>query len=692
MPGAEETTTGDAAGHDADAAPAQEADWSLDHYLSLPRCSSLAISRDGTRLVTAVATVAPDGKKMRTALWQLDPEGQARPRRLTRSTVGEGGAAFHPDGSLLFASARPDPDAAPGGDDPVAALWRLPAGGGEAELLASVPAGIEGVAVAQERGTILLTAGAHPGATTPEEDAEKEKARKDAGVVAQLFDAYPIRSWDHYLGPRERRLLVADLAPGGGLGELRTLTPAPGRALDEAEPAISPDGSTVVTPWTDWSDLVGTRTDLVAIDVASGEARTLASEPGHDHDSPAFSPDGSQVACIKTTFGDPEHSPRPTLVVVDVATGDARDLTPNLDLWPTAPSWLPDGRALTFLADERGRTLPFRVDASTGAVTRLAAEGLWDALVADPGGGVLHGMRASWSEPPQAVRIDPGAADQEPAITPTPGHPLQAPGLVRELVAEADDGTPIHAWLVLPADASAEHPAPLAVFMHGGPLGTWSGWSWRWNPQLLAARGWAVLLPDPAISTGYGQDFIDRGRGVWGERPFTDVMASVDAAVQLPEIDETRTAAMGGSFGGYLANWVAGHTDRFQAVVTHASLWELKGFHGTTDVGVWWEREFGDPYEDASRYEASSPHHHVADIRTPMLVIHGELDHRVPISEGLRLWTDLKRHRAEALFLYFPDENHWVLKPQNTRLWYETVFAFLDHHVLGQPWQRPALL
>ena len=588
MSGTEETTADDAA--------AQEADWSLDHYLSLPRCSSLAISPDGRRLVTAVATVAPDGKKMRTALWQLDPEGGAEPRRLTRSTVGEGGAAFHPDGSLLFASARPDPDAAPGGDDPVAALWRLPAGAGEAELLVGLPAGIERVVVAKERGTILLTAGAHPGATTPEEDAEKEKARKDAGVTAQLFDAYPIRSWDHYLGPRERRLLVAELAPDGELGELRTLTPAPGRALDDAAPTISPDGSTVVTTWTDWSDLVGMRTDLVAIDVASADARTLASEPGYDHESPAFSPDGSRVACIKTTFGDPEHSPRPTLVVVDLASGEAHDLTPDLDLWPTSPSWLPDGTAVTFLADEGGRTLPFRVDAETGAVTRLATEGLWDSLVAEPAGRALYGMRASWSEPPQAVRIDAGTPDQDPTVLPTPGHPLQAPGLVRELVAEADDGTPIHAWLVLPADASAERPAPLAVFMHGGPLGTWSGWSWRWNPQLLAARGWAVLLPDPAISTGYGQAFIDRGRGVWGERPFTDVMASVDAAVQLPEVDETRTAALGGSFGGYLANWVAGHTDRFQAVVTHASLWELKGFHGTTDVGVWWEREFGDPY------------------------------------------------------------------------------------------------
>ncbi len=149
---------------------------------------------------------------------------------------------------------------------------------------------------------------------------------------------------------------------------------------------------------------------------------------------------------------------------------------------------------------------------------------------------------------------------------------------------------------------------------------------------------------------------------------------------------------MGGSFGGYMANWVAGHTDRFRAIVTHASLWDMRGFHGTTDWGTTMEAEFGDPYRDPGPWDAASPSEHVAAIRTPMLVIHGELDHRVPISEGLRLWTDLARHGVEAKFLYFPDENHWVLKPANARLWYETVLAWLDHHVLGLPWVRPELL
>ncbi|MDP9405966.1 MAG: prolyl oligopeptidase family serine peptidase, partial [Actinomycetota bacterium] len=250
----------------------------------------------------------------------------------------------------------------------------------------------------------------------------------------------------------------------------------------------------------------------------------------------------------------------------------------------------------------------------------------------------------------------------------------------------------VQGWLLLPPDATPDQPAPLAVLIHGGPVGSWTGWHWRWNPHIFAARGFAVLLPDPAISTGYGLDYIQRGWARWGSVVYGDVMAAVDAAVSRPDIDADRTAALGGSFGGYMANWIAGHTDRFDAIVTHASLWALEQFHGTTDVGVWWEREFGDPYLDPARYRENSPHTAVGDIRTPMLVIHGERDHRVPIGEALRLWTDLRRHGVPSQFLYFPDETHWISAPNNARVWYEAVCAFLDAHVLRRAWQRPALL
>jgi dipeptidyl aminopeptidase/acylaminoacyl peptidase len=674
--------------------------YDLDSFLALPRVSGLALSPDGSRLVTSVSTVAPDGTKFQSALWELDPAGSAAPRRLTRSAKGETGAAFLPDGSVVFTSARPDPDAKKGDDrDDRAALWLLPAGGGEARLLADPPAGVNGLAVARESGTVVIGVAAFAGTATLEDDAEKHKARKEAGVAAQLFESYPIRFWDHYLGPRDRRLyrLAAptggDTAtfPDGRRPDLELVLDGTGQHLDEASFDVAPDGATVVTSWNTHRDASDLASNLVAVDTATGERRTVG-----DGDVGYWgfrcSPDGRSAAGMRETIGDLDHADAITLWLVDLATGSGRDLIPDFDVWPGSVAWAPDSSAVYFVADQAGRAPVFRVDVASGEITRLSAAGAFSDLCPSPDGRTVYALRSTVGSPPGAVALDATAPDQEPRPIPTPGLPLTVPGRLEEFTAPAADGAPIHAWLALPAGASASDPAPLVVWIHGGPLSSWNSWHWRWNPWLLVERGYAVLLPDPALSTGYGQAFVGRGRGRWGDEPFTDLMAATDAAVARPDIDETRTAAMGGSFGGYMANWVAGHTDRFRCLVTHASLWALDQFHGTTDHAAWWEREFGDPYRDLSRYEAHSPHRAIGEIRTPVLVIHGERDHRVPVSEALRLWVDLMRHAVEAKFLYFPDENHWVLKPQHARVWYETVFAWLDHHVLGKDWQRPDML
>ncbi len=672
--------------------------FTFDVFVQLPRLSGLRLSPDGSRLVVSVAVPHTDGKRMASSIWQVDPNAAAAPRRLTRSAKGETGAAFLPDGSILFTSARPDPDARPDGDeDPPAALWLLPSGGGEARLLAAPRAGVTAVRVARSAGTIVLASGLFPGVASLDDDAAREKARKDAGVGALLLETFPIRFWDHYLGPREPRLLVADPPSGEGsrLGELRDLAPDAGLALLEAVADASPDGSTIVVPWRDAStSLVRETANLAAIERATDARRALTTGE-HWYEEPAVSPDGRWVAAVHGTLGDPETAPVVRIHLLELATGAVRDLTAGLDRWPHSPAWAADSRAVFFAADDDGETRPFRVDVASGAITRLAIDGTYTDLCPTPDGTVLYALRSRIDRPPHVVRLAADRADQVAEEIPSPAvaeADLPRRGTVERVEAAAADGTPIRSWLVLPAGASAEAPVPLVVFVHGGPLGSWTGWHWRWNAHLLAERGYAVLLPDPAFSTGYGQPLIQRGWGRWGEAPYTDVLAAVDGAVGRPDIEATRVALMGGSFGGYMANWVAGQTDRFRAIVTHASLWDLRGLHGSTDHGPSWEQEFGDPYLDPTRYVDNSPSEHVARIRTPMLVIHGELDHRVPISEALRLWTDLRRHGVAARFLYFPDENHWILKPQNARLWYAAVLSFLDEHVLGSAWQRPELL
>jgi len=667
------------------------ATFELDDFLAMPRVTGLALSPDGTRLITSVATVAADGKRYVSALWELDPAGKAAPKRLTRSAKGESPGAFLPDGGFLFSSTRPDPDAKPDApDDERTTLWLLPAGGGEARLVADPPGGVDGLAVARSSGAVALGIGTFPGTESLEEDGERFKARKEAGMMAQLFESYPIRHWDHYLGPRERQIFVAAPLPAGDAPmDLGRVAGGEAHSLNEVDFDLAPDGSTLVTG----RRRLGTSlaVDVVAVDVSTGEARELAASDAV-HAGVACAPDGGRVVCRRETLGNPGEAGEVTLWLIDLAEGQGRDLIPGFDQWPKKPVWAPDSQAVFFAAYEAGRAPVFRVDVATGVVTRLSADGAFSELCPSPDGSTLYALRSRISSPQEVVALDARAPDQDPRPIPTPGVPVTVPGRVEEMVATAADGVAIHSWLVLPEAASEASPVPLVLWIHGGPLGSWNEWLWRWNPWVLAARGYAVLLPDPALSTGYGQAFIQRGWGRWGAEPFTDLMAAVDAAVARPDIDPERTAAMGGSFGGYMANWVAGHTHRFRAIVTHASLWALDQFHGTTDEGQWWECEFGNPYEDPRRYEENSPHRHIARITTPVLVIHGELDHRVPVGEALRLWTDLRRNGVPAKFLYFPDENHWILKPQNTRVWFQTVIAWLDHHLLGKDWKRPALL
>jgi dipeptidyl aminopeptidase/acylaminoacyl peptidase len=694
-------------------------------FAAIPRVGALRLSPEGSWLAATVQTLSPDRKKYLTSIWRIDTQGGPA-RRLTRSAEGEGSPRFLPDSSLLFTSKRPDPGAgqarSEAGAD-VSSLWLLPSAGGEARVVAGPPGGVAGAEVAAGRGAIVVASPVLLAAegNSAADDARLRQERNDAGVTAILHESAPVRFWDHDLGPDQLRLFAVDTdevpqagwavrdqeavaaVPGGAAAQfagLRDLTPEPGRALDGQAFELTPDGTSLVTGWWQWNPAGESHSELVMIDLASGKRRVLLSVPEFDFSGPRVSPDGRFIACTRETHGTADRPTDITLVVLGVdgsaESGESgRDLVPGMDRWPQEPAWSHDSRSLYFAADDEGRRPVFRVDVETGELTRVTGDdGAYTELNVAPDGRYLYALRATVASPPTPVRIDltAGVFGSEPATLECPGVPLALPGRLEEVEASAEDGQRIRSWLVLPETASASSPAPLLLWVHGGPMSSWNSWSWRWNPWLMAARGYAVLLPDPALSTGYGQAFIARAQHEWGARPFADIMAATDSVVARPDIDADRVAMMGGSYGGYMANWMAGHTDRFKAIVSHAGLWVLDQMFGTTDHPMFWRPQFGDPLTNPQMYQANSPHLHISQIRTPMLVIHGDKDYRVPISEALRLWWDLSSRGAEAKFLYFPDENHWILTPGNARIWYETVFAFLAEHVLGQPWQRPALL
>ncbi|WP_120004484.1 alpha/beta fold hydrolase [Nesterenkonia muleiensis] len=672
----------------------------LDHYVAHPRISGLTLSPDGSRLVTTVQTLNAKKNGYVTAIWEVDPAGQQPARRLTRSAKGEAGPAFAANGDLYFTSARTDDE---GGEDD-AALWCLPAAGGEAYVINRRPSGVSATFTASDAEVVAVTASLLPGAADEDAHQKLHTARKDSSVKAILHSSYPIRYWDHDLGPGQPNLFALgeedtgeDDAAGGTFEparrKLRLITEGIGHRF-AGEAHLSPDGSQALIGVTVPEPKTERRSAVALVDTATGERRLLVDEPGMSYSPGPVSPDSTKAIVSGTIIPSPAQAMAPRLYAVNLPSGELTPLAESVDLWLTPGSnrpWIDDQRVLA-VADKNGRGAVLMMDITTGQASEIPVEeGVYSEVFPSSGGSSAYALRSSYAFPNEVVRID--LTTGETVRLNNPVERPELPGRLEEVKTETDDGVVVRGWLALPQNASGAEPAPLLLWIHGGPLGSWNAWTWRWNPWLAVQQGYAVLLPDPALSTGYGQEFVQRGWNSWGDKPYTDLMSITDAAEAREDIDATRTAAMGGSFGGYMANWVAGHTDRFSAIVTHASLWALDQFGPTTDMSPFWRRQL-----DQAMMDKHSPHDFVSEIVTPMLVIHGDKDYRVPIGEGLRLWFELladsglpadENGETKHRFLYFPDENHWILSPQHAKIWYQVVFAFLAEHVLGSQQELP---
>ena len=649
-----------------------------------PRLTGLALSPDGTRLIASVQTINSEGTGYVSEMWEVDPSGQSVSGLAAGSVSGAFAPTFAADGTLLMLSAHENDGQ--DGDAKSVGLWALPERG-EAEPIARHPGGISAFTVAKDTGTVAYTANLLPGATNAETHARLLQERRRAKVNAVLYEADQTRTWDADTGPDEPHTFVlradGETVNAGGQG-----------LAGGGDVVLSPVGALVAYTRAATGSAPDTNVVVIADAVTGVEQRTF-SRPGDQYLRLGFTADGSQLVCQRQREETYASEWRVTLVAFDLVSGEETDLLPEFDNWPwpgrAVLSPIPGDGTMWFTGDERGHCPVFRRDPE-GTITRLTASGAYASLCATPDGSTLYALRSTIDSPPQVIRLDAAAADQQPTVLNAPGNLGSLPGTLTEVHAEADDGFPLRAWLVLPEGASAERRAPLIVVPHGGPQMSWSAWTWSQNPWAFAARGYAVLLPDPALSTGYGQRMQERGRGQYGGRPYRDVIALTDAALARSDLDPTRTGLAGWSYGGYLANRAATRTDRFKAIVSHAGMWNLEAFQADTNMHAYFRKIFGDPLTQRERYEADSPHLEAAKVRTPMLIVHGGKDYRVSVGQSLGLHNDLQRFGVPVRFLYFPDEGHGIWAPNHTRIMYETVLSFLDHHVLDQEWKRPALL
>jgi dipeptidyl aminopeptidase/acylaminoacyl peptidase len=648
----------------------------FDDLMKVQRISDPQVSPDGRWIAYVQGAVDFGANKVVKHIWLVRAEG-GEPKQLTTGDGSDSRPRWSPDGeSIAFISAR-------GGKSQV---WIIPVNGGEARQLTSISTEADGVTWARKGDALLFTSQVYPDCGDDAcnkkrlEDAEKSK------VKARIIDELLFRHWDAWRDGKYTHLFTVS-AQGG---TPRDLTPgavdSPTWFLDAPDGYdISPDGTEVCftsnhsggsrIAWT-------TNNDLFLVSTQGGEAKNITKDnPGSDA-SPQYSPDGRYIA-YTSQARDGYESDLLRLRVYDRQTASIKDLTTGFDQWVSSFAWAPDRNNIYFTAPEHAQQPVFKTSVSKPKVEKVLG-GMNDDVQVAPDGKSLLLTRSSLTQPAEIFRVPASGG------TPVPLTSANAALLAELDLSPAESvatqgalGAEIQSLLVKPPAFDANKKYPAIVLVHGGPQSAWDdAWSYRWNAQMFASRGYVVIMTNFHGSTGYGQKFVEEISGDWGGACYQDVMKATDYLETLPYVDRTRIGAAGASFGGYMINWIAGHTNRFKALVSHDGVYDSRSMYGETEE-IWfdeWEHQ-GPPWTRREAYEKSSASNHVQNIQTPMLLVQGALDFRVPESQAIQLFTSLQRRGVPSRLLYFPDEGHWVLKPQNSQLWYKTVLEWLDKYV-----------
>jgi dipeptidyl aminopeptidase/acylaminoacyl peptidase len=640
--------------------------------MNVARVSDPQLAPDGRTVAFTVQTVDLDGNKKPKQIYTVPLDGGI-PRAIANAGGANERARWSPDSKrIAFISDR-------SGSPQV---WIMNADGSSPAQVTRLATGADGVLFSPDGKNLVFTSEVYP--DCPDDACNKTKLDAEAAskVKARIYTSLLFRRWDHWQGPRRTHLMVTTVSGGAP----KDLTPGnrdvPAFSLGGPDDyAISPNGSEVCYASNpDESAATSTNSELFVVPMAGGPAIKITINPGADN-SPQYSPDGKYIA-YRAQFRAGYESDRWRLLLLERTTGRVINLTENIDRWVDSFAWSPDSTKLFFTTEDRGRQ-SIQFMPVTGGAARIAVSGdshLDDMQLSADGKTMIY-TEQNGSRPVEIFKAA-SAGGSAVALTHLNDGLLDRHQLtsLEEFWVEGAEKARVQGFLIKPPDFDSNKKYPVLVLIHGGPQGAWGeSWSYRWNAQVFAGAGYVVIMPNLRGSTGFGQKFIDEINGDWGGRAFDDLMAATDYAAKLPYVDANRMAAAGASYGGYMINWVLGHTQRFKALVSHDGVFDLRSEAGETEE-LWfpiWEFA-GMPWHAFDVYGRWSASLFVKEFRTPTLVVHGELDYRVPVGQGLQLFTSLQLQKVPSKLLLFPDEGHWVLKPQNSVLWYKTVLDWID--------------
>lgn len=664
---------------------AQTPAFSVEDLVRLKRVAEPALSPDGRTVVFTVRETDMNANRGRTDLWALDLTiKDARPQRLTSHPENDGSPEWAPDGSAIyFLSSR-------SGSNQV---WRLPRQGGEAEPVTQLPLDVGSFRLAPTGDRIALTLDVFADCPDLACTAARLEANEAAPTSGQTYDRLFVRHWDTWKDGRTSQLFVAPLDAGRVTTEPANVSRSldadvPSKPFgDSSEYSFSPDGVRLVfsTRIKGQSEPWSTNFDLYEVDVEGGEPRNLTTNNPAWDTQPVFSPDGAWLAW-RAMERPGFEADRFHIMLMDRRTGEQRALTRDWDRSVASIAFSRDGRTLYATSDHFGQHPLWAVDVKTGKPTLLTGPGRVESF--SVGEREVVFTLSSLRSPAELHSVTLRSGDLRSLPTMNGEHLAGvALGNAEQFTFVGANDETVYGYVMRPANFDPSRKYPVAFIVHGGPQVSFGNqWSYRWNPQTYAGAGYASVFIDFHGSPGYGQAFTDSISGDWGGKPLEDLQKGWAAALEkYPWLDGERACALGASYGGYMINWIAGNwSEPFKCLVNHAGIFDSRAMAYSTEELWFDEWEHGGPaFEVPENHEKHNPVNHVTAWRTPMLVIHGQRDYRVPYAQSIATFTALQRRGIPSRLLIYPDENHWILRPANSIQWHREVEKWLAQWVNG---------